>query len=332
MSDDKIVKTIHNYQVKLKLLSGILNLMAVLSLLVVIGILFVFLGIMSYGYKPVFALIPAAAVAFFILMWLIKRSVDRLEGKLKRFTGEYVTKAVIAERIDIREYAPTGCFNDKFLRSSGVLRGFDKSYGSDYIKGIYRGQQITYCDIKLEVENETTDRDGHRRHETVTVFRGPVISLVLGKPLGDKKLRILERTGKRKKEGFLSDLLGSAANAVGDALGIRSNENAVLMENEAFNNQFEVKTNDDELAFYILTPQFMEGIVSADKIGAGRTNICFGGDRVNIAVHNNYDAFELGRTLRSKKHLEEARQRMRGDLDRILRIVDEILEKDRLFN
>lgn len=30
------------------------------------------------------------------------------------------------------------------------------------------------------------------------------------------------------------------------------------MESEAFNNRFEVKTTDEGLAFYILTPQFME--------------------------------------------------------------------------
>lgn len=332
MNDDRVVKTIHNYQVRLKTLSVILNLMAVTVFVGVIGIPILFLGIVTYGYKPVYGLLLLAVAAFLVLVWIVKRSVDKLEAKLKRFTGEYVTKAIIAERIDIREYAPTGSFNDKFLRSSGVLRGFDKSYGSDYIKGIYKGQQITYCDIKLEIERETTDRDGRKRHKTVTVFQGPVISLVLGRPLGDKKLRILERTGKRKKEGFLSDLLGSAANAVGDALGIKAKENAILVENEAFNNQFEIKTNDDELAFYILTPQFMESIVSADKIGAGCTNICFDGDRVNIAIHNGYDAFELGRTLRRKKHLEESRQRMRGDLNRVLSIVDEILKKERLFN
>lgn len=95
---------------------------------------------------------------------------------------------------------------------------------------------------------------------------------------------------------------------------------------------FEVKTTDEELAFYILTPQFMESIVNADRLAAGRTNICFAGDRVNIAIHNNYDAFEVGNTMDNTIQLEESRARMCADLNKVLSVVDEILKKDKLFN
>ena len=43
------------------------------------------------------------------------------------------------------------------------------------------------------------------------------------------------------------------------------NQNKVEMESDPFNQQFKVITSDDELAFYILTPQFMEHIVAADE-------------------------------------------------------------------
>lgn len=92
-----------------------------------------------------------------------------------------------------------------------------------------------------------------------------------------------------------------------------------------------MKATDEELAFYILTPQFMGNIVSADQLAEGRTNICVGGDRVNIAIHNNYDAFEVSKTMKNTKQLEESRARMRADLNKVLSIVDEILKKDRLF-
>ena len=42
-------------------------------------------------------------------------------------------------------------------------------------------------------------------------------------------------------------------------------QNKVEMESDPFNQQFKVITSDDELAFYILTPQFMEHIVAADE-------------------------------------------------------------------
>lgn len=333
MKDEAIVKIIHRYQMKVKSLSVLNNLMA-FALVVVVPfvVLFIILNVISGTCKPVHGLIMAAIVVLVILLRFVTVRLGRLQKKLKQLVGEYVTRGIVAERIDIQKYEPNGCFSRDFMRSSGVLQGYDKSYGSDYIKGIYRGNEIEYCDIKLEVEYDTTDSDGDRSHETVTVFCGPVISLALGRSLGDKRLRILERRSRRRKKGFLSDLFEAAADTIGNALGIEARESGVMTENEAFNNQFDVKTNDEAFAFYILTPQFMESIVSADKMGAGRTNICFAGDRVNIAIHNGADAFEIGSKLYSKKRLEESRQRMRSELNGVLCIVDEILKKERLFH
>lgn len=327
MSDAKIIKTIHNYQMRIRLLS----VFAVIALFTppvgaaVVGTLAANVPDLYIPGNGILWLL--AAVACFAFFLVAGRAVDKQKKKLKLFVGEYVIKGIIAEQIDIREYDPNGCYYNNFLRSSGILPAFDKSYGSDYIKGIYKGREITYCDIKLESEYDTTDSEGNSEHETVTVFQGPVISLALGRSLGDKRVRILERRNKRRRKGFMSDLFATAA----DALGIKAKESMVSMENEAFNNQFEVKTNDEEFAFYILTPQFMENIVSADKLAEGHTNICFGGDKANIAIHNDYDAFEIGKKLYNKKQLEESRERMRNDLNKVLLIVDEILKKDKLF-
>ncbi|MDE6024023.1 MAG: DUF3137 domain-containing protein [Lachnospiraceae bacterium] len=323
MNDSKIIKTIHRYQVGKKFF-GVLAVLVPGGMLVYI-MLVGSLPELQVTFSGIHFIIGAVVgIAIFIIG---AKYVDKLQKKLKLFIGEYVTKGIIAEQIDIKEYDPNGCYKDKFLRQSGILPGFDKKRGSDYIKGFYKGQEVTYCDIELEVEYETTDSDGHSSHETSTVFKGPVISLPLGKTLGDKRVRIMERRTKRRKKGFISDLFKTAA----DSLGIKMKEQSISLESEAFNNQFEVKTNDEELAFYILTPQFMENIVDADRLADGRTNICFGGDYVIIAIYNNRDAFELEKTLRNKKQLEKTREQMRGELREVLLIVDEILKKDKLF-
>ena len=57
-------------------------------------------------------------------------------------------------------------------------------------------------------------------------------------------------------------------------------QNKVEMESDPFNQQFKVITSDDELAFYILTPQFMEHIVAADEKVDGYTKIEFENSRV----------------------------------------------------
>lgn len=256
MDDSKIIKTIHNYRVR-KNLAGILAFsmpVVLLALAVVVGNLPGLQGKKSGG-----ELFIIAVVLSIVIIIIGNKYADKMRKQLKLFIGKHVNEEIIAERIDITEYDPTGGFDDKFLRSLGVLPGFDKSYGSDYIKGSYMGKEITYCDVELESEYQseynTSDRDGNSttEHMTkhVTVFKGPVISIVLGKPHGDKCMRISE----------------------------------------------------------------------------GRTKICFDGDRVNIAIHNDSDTFELEKTIRGKKQLEAGRQKMREDLNKVLSVVDETLKR-----
>ena len=48
-------------------------------------------------------------------------------------------------------------------------------------------------------------------------------------------------------------------------------------------------------------------------------------------VNTGRDSFEITKTVISKKSLDNSRQQMRGELNRILAVVDEILAKDNLF-
>ncbi|MDE6024022.1 MAG: DUF3137 domain-containing protein [Lachnospiraceae bacterium] len=322
MSDDKIVKTIRGYQRKIKCIDGLDSLMGIAIMIAFAVFVFLFVYMVALSYKPIyFGMIMAFFVVLLMLFWVVGKQVDRLQKKMKQFIGEHVVKYIIAERITIQEYKPHGCFDRDFLSSSGALPDFSQSYGSDYIKGIYRGKEIIYCDIKLERKGN----DG-----TFIVFKGSVVSLPLGRPLVGKRVRILEKGSK--PIDFIENAYINAETKLYRALGIKKGEEqTVTLESVEFNNQFEVKATDEELAFYILTPQFMENIVSADRLAEGRTNICVGSDRVDIAIHNNYDAFEFGNTMKNKKQLEESRARMRADLNKILSVVDEILKKDKLF-
>lgn len=324
MRDDTIVKTIRNYQRRVKGAQGLHTLLGIVVMIIPAVLLFLFVYMVALSYKPIyFGMIIAVVIVLVMLFVFAGKHVERLQKKLKQFVGAHVVKSIIGERIAIQEYKPNGCFDTDFLCSSGVLPGFSKSYGSDYVKGAYREKEITYCDIMLEAQRS----DGDGGYETVTVFKGFVIALALGKSLGDKRVRILELTQGGK---IVNSIVNAYAN-FWKALGVNLEEKIVLMESVAFNNQFEVKATDEELAFYILTPHFMESIVRADQLAEGRTNICFSGNKAIIAVHNNYDAFEVGAKLKKENQLQESRERMRADLNKSLLIVDEILKKDRLF-
>lgn len=321
MKDSVIVKKIHDLQRRVTLWN-LVQAFGVLALPAGMIGGFMFIGA-GRNFLPALFLSIAGVLGIF---WGAKAH-KKAEQELKNFVGEHVIKAILSEKIDVTEYKPAEFMNEKSLRASGILPGYDRISGSDYIRGTYKGQELVYCDIELEQKHEHRDSDGHNHTEWITVFKGPFVRMPLGKEMKGY-VKIKERKNKRKAKGFLADLFDTAA----DALGIKGDERTIDLESEAFNNQFEVKTTDEELAFYILTPQFMENIIEADQYADGYTNLSFKDGIAYIAINNGRDSFEVTKTMYSVKRLEESRNNMKKDLNRILLILDEILKKEKLFS
>lgn len=317
MKDQTIIRTIRKNQYIINLS----KIFTVFYLVIPFVFLFGFLNIID-GRTGKGILKFLICAAWVVCQLIINKIVAKVEKKLKYFIGENVVKEIISEKIDIEAYEANDRIATKSIKAAGITPHYDRISGSDYIKGTYRGQVIEYCDIKMEQEHETTDSNGRKSTHYTTVFKGPFMRILLGKELNGY-IKILERKNKRKKAGFIEDLINSAIN---------KKEKKIELENEAFNNKFQVKTDNEELAFYILTPQFMENIMKADEYANGYTNISFINGTANIAINNGKDAFEIKKTLYSKKQLDNHRANMRRDLDLFLSVADEILQKDRLFH
>lgn len=323
MDNNTIVKEIRKRQKKAK---GLLTFWAVASF----GSFFCFVAaFISMGAEAPFFIIlfGVLGIAGQIYRFKGENVHKKAEKELKNYIGEHVAKPIITEKIEIIEYDPSNKLNEKAIRASGIMPGYDRITGSDYIKGSYKGHPFVYCDLELEIEEQDTDSDGHTSTSWRTVYKGPFVRIPLGKEMNGY-VKIKERRNAKKKKGFLDDLFESAAKS----LGFESKECVVELESTAFNEQFEVKTTDEEMAFYILTPQFMESVIEADKYALGYTNISFKEGVAYIAINNGRDSFEITKNMYSEKRLEQSRQEMRQDLNRITRILDEILKKDQLFS
>ncbi|MCM1497104.1 MAG: DUF3137 domain-containing protein [Clostridium sp.] len=317
MKDSIIIRTIRRNQYIIKFT----NLLTISYFLLPFVFLFGFLGIMDGRTADGFFKF-IICVVWVIFLLIMNKFASKVEKKLKNFIGENVVKQIISEKIDIQAYVPNNMISTKSIKAAGITPHYDRISGSDYIKGTYHGQAIEYCDIKMEQKHESTDKNGHTSTHYTTVFKGPFMRIPLGEELNGY-IKILERKNKRKRAGFIADLFNSVIN---------KKEKNVELENEAFNNKFQVKTDNEELAFYILTPQFMENIMKADEYAEGYTNISFINGTANIAINNGKDAFEIKKTLYTKKQLDKNRDDMRKDLNLFLSIADEILQKDRLFH
>lgn len=261
------------------------------------------------------ALFAVLTVVCVLICVFLSKSVKKQKAKIKELTGQYIIKGVLAEKIDITEYSPNQYINEKFVRKCSILPNYNRISGSDYISGNYRGRKFIYCDLLLEWKSK--DSDEHT--STTTMFKGQLMKMELGKDIGGF-VRIRERENPRRSNGFFANIFGTF-----------NPHNSIETENAAFNNQFEIKTSDDQLAFYILTPQFMESIIRLDKLADGYTNIEFCGTSVVLTFNNGRDSFEVKKTLRSKRKLEKYRQSFREELSIILGVFDEVLTKENLF-
>ena len=277
-------------------------------------------ALMSWERNPAMGVTFAVLLIVCVLMCVfLGKGTRKLEAKIKELVGQYIVRDVLAEKIDIIEYSPNNYINEKFVKKCSILPNYNKIQGSDYVSGNYRGRKFTYCDLLLEWQTKERDSDGHRRTRTTTQFQGQVMKMELGKDIGGF-VQIKERKNPRKRQGFIANILG-----MGEA------HNSIETENVEFNNQFEIKASNDQLAFYILTPQFMESVMRLDELAEGYTNIEFRGTSVVVTLNNGKDSFEVKKTLGSQRRLEKYRQSFREELAIVLGVFDEVLTKENLF-
>lgn len=278
--------------------------MKILALVCVVGIFVLWLIHPLIGAA---AFIPAAVFA------VMSASAG---SKAKNLLANNITRDILMEVFDECIYAAEYCLPAETLREAALIPNWDTVTGSDLISAKYKGHTINFSDIELSEKVEREDSDGNTSTTHETKFKGQWMILELDRAV-PAKLRLrenMERSGKISKKIF------------GERI---ENKSDVKTENEAFNKRFQILTEDAHSAFYILTPHFMEFILSADDAANTHTYLCFIEDRVHIACDTGKDSFELQKN--DGANLEQIRMRMRSELRYITRVADELLKNEYLF-
>lgn len=246
----------------------------------------------------ILALFLAAVVMFFMAVG--KKS------KIKAFISENITRGLLEEVFEVKEYEHKAHISTDLIRSAGLIGNWDRCEGSDLVRGKYKGHNILFSDISLKEKRERRNSDGDIETDWITVFQGPWIIIEHDRRLA-APLRLREKP----------PLIGAKMTS-----GIET-------ENAAFNSRFQILTSDGHTAFLVLTPHFMEFITSADTKANGFTNMCFEENIICIAVQNDHDSFEAsGQQL---KDINLLRTNQRGEITYLTDILDELMKNDYLF-
>ena len=181
--------------------------------------------------------------------------------------------------------------------------------GSDFVKGKYKGFPVEFCDIAIKEVYTKSDGDT----TTSLIFKGQWLEISLNKQLSSA-VYLAERIGS-------NTITGSGK------------MQEVKTENDAFNKKYQILAEDPHMAFYVLTPHFMEYITAADRAADSVTYFCFKGSRVRVAMgskDNERDLFELGK-LKKNTNLNWVRSKVKSDLQYITGTLDELLKNEYLF-
>lgn len=156
------------------------------------------------------------------------------------------------------------------FQKSRIFPAYTTAKADDCFRGVYQGVGIRVCEELLE--NEYHDAKG-RRHVR-KVFQGIGVELEMNKPFSGQTIVVKDR-------------------GIFNALVKYDGLQRVKLEDVVFEKIFEVYSNDQIEARYLLTTAFMERILSLQELYKGKKiQVSFYDNKMMISVDTHQDMFE----------------------------------------
>ena len=167
------------------------------------------------------------------------------------------------------EYEFERTLPDDLLEYSHIFKDFDRNTGDDFFIGSYKDVGITIAEEKLQkifYYNE--------RKKKVNIFKGICVMLDMNKPFEGRTVVL--------KDGGMFNILKRI-----------SGMQKVQLEDLFFEKIFEVFSDDQIEARYLLTTAFMERVLKLrDLFGGKSIQFSFFNDKLLFAIPTNKDMFE----------------------------------------
>lgn len=198
---------------------------------------------------------------------------------------------------------------DRF-READVVGKHDSRKLEDRIAGTHNGVDLQLCEARLERTEYDDDREsnGNREKKTVTVFEGLLLMCSFEKPFTAHTLVMSDAT-------WLGNKL----------VGLSKRGERVTLEDPRFERAYEVYSEDQVEARFLLNPTFMERLTElANRLGSARQLVmAFNGHDLMLALRSNENRFEGGSIFKS--YLEGGRERADELFDE-LHLIHEVID------
>ncbi len=246
------------------------------------------------------------AIPLFIAAAVLSALKDKKDTAMKQQMGDTLIKEALEQVFEDVSYEPFGKIGITQIKDSDIMIPLDynDAEGNDHIKAVYKGSNIECSDIVLiQEENMYNEEMQVWENKKREVFKGQWLICDLGRELS-AQISLAPRSGFQRL----------------------IHTDTIKTGNETFDKHFTVRSGDGERVFHILTPHFIEYILSAAKISGGKLYMSFLKEgKVHIAVESDHDFFEVGGGRADEDHL---REKIKSQIRWFTDILDELRLKD----
>lgn len=247
-------------------------------------------------------LIFLIAFGTFIVKFVTSKNVKEYKKIYKKNIILETFKTVFT---DIK-YNPESGLSESVIINTRMMSVGDRYYSNDHISAKYKNVNFEYADV--EIQDEITDSDGDSH--IVTIFKGQWFIFDFNKKF-KANVQVCEKSFDGARRGVTTY-----------SNGIYKKVN---MENVDFNKNFKIYAENEEDAFYILTPNMMEKIKKINDELSGNLLFCFINSKLHIGLHNGKDLFEPN--VYKKINLEADKEKILNEIKIITEFID-ILDLD----
>ena len=196
------------------------------------------------------------------------------------------------------------------LHAVGLIPSWDRAAYEDRLEGTRNGVEFQFFEAHLEERRRTTDSRGRTRTRWVTTFKGQCLRFEFHKAFQGRTL-VLRDAGMFnlfQRKGGLEQ---------------------VKLESNVFEKAFQVFSDDQVEARFILTPDLMQRLIDLEKVfHGGKLRCAFQNGELLIAVEGG-DLFEPGSMFTPLNNPDRVRELL-DDFAAVFNLIDSFADPDRL--
>lgn len=224
------------------------------------------IGLCIYGGLGAASLIIAPVIGGIILFFCIQSK----GGELSLHYKTNIIAVIISRLCENATFEPEKGISENTFAGSGLFAVSPDRYNcEDLIQGRIGATEFRCSEIHAEEKRVTTNGKGQTRTVWIDIFKGFFF-------IAD----------------FQKEFKGQTTVYRNSWIKLHFGEQRVKLENPEFENSFDVYSNDQVEARYLLTPSLMERLLLLDRKFPGKITLSFRNSNVIIAIPDSTNHFE----------------------------------------